>query len=101
MTGIPILSMAHHYYIYFRVNPEHAKACATKVREIMSAVRVATGVNGRVLKKRGEPDLWMEVYEGIEDEANFEWALAEAVSSANIEKLLQPHTTRRLECFHD
>ena len=34
------------------------------------------GVRGRLLTKRGEPNLWMEVYEGVQDGGLFESALA-------------------------
>jgi quinol monooxygenase YgiN len=93
--------MAYHYYIYYRVNPEHAETFAAKIHELIAEVRQTTGVAGRTLRKRGEPDLWMEIYEGVADEAKFEWELAEAVARLKLQELLQEHTTRHIECFHD
>ncbi len=93
--------MAYHYYIYYRVDPERAETCAAKVHELIADVEQATGVAGRTLRKRGEPNLWMEIYEGVEDEAKFEWAIADAVARLKIQELLQEHTTRHIECFHD
>lgn len=93
--------MACSYYVYYRVDPLKAAANEPRIRELFEAVRKATGVDGRLLKKRGEPNLWMEVYENIADAAKFEWELAEAVSRLKIEELLLPGTPRHIECFED
>lgn len=93
--------MAYHYYIYYRVQPAHAEACAAKTNELLAALKKATGVAGRMLKKRDEPNLWMEIYEGVADDAKFEWELAEAVARLKIQEMLQEHTTRHIECFED
>jgi hypothetical protein len=93
--------MAYHYYIYYRVDPERAETCAAKVRELIAEVGQATGVVGRALRKRGEPNLWMEIYEGVADDAKFEWELAEAVARLRFQEFLQEHTTRHIECFQD
>lgn len=93
--------MASHYYIYYRVRPDAVAACEAKVRQLVASVAQTTGVSGRVLKKRGEPNLWMEVYEGVADEAKFEWELAEALARLEFQDLLQANSTRHIECFHD
>jgi hypothetical protein len=92
--------MAYAYYIYYRVNPDSAEACASKVRALFTAVEQATGVQGRLLRKREEPMLWMEVYENVEDEARFEWELAEAVDRLKMQNCLRENTSRHTECFH-
>lgn len=91
--------MVWSYYIYYRVDPDKTAPCANAVQAVFSAVRKATGVQGRVLKKRNEPLLWMEIYEHVSDEAVFEWALAEAVAATGILALLQPGSDRHTECF--
>lgn len=93
--------MPCYYYIYYRVKPECAEACAAKVHELTTEVEKATGIAGRILRKRGEPNLWMEIYEGVEDEARFESLMVDAVSRLKFQELLQEHTTRHIECFHD
>ena len=70
--------MVFSYYIYYRVQPEQAAACERAVRAVLSAVHAATGIAGRLMKKRGETNLWMEVYEGVTDDAKFEWELSDA-----------------------
>jgi len=93
--------MAWSYYIYYRVEPAHAVACGEAVAKLVDAVHRRTGIRGRVLKKRNEPLLWMEIYEHVADEAAFEWELAEAVSAARIEPLLQAGSSRHIECFSE
>jgi hypothetical protein len=56
-------------------------------------------VQGRLLRKRGEPTLWMEVYEGVLDGAAFETALAQAAAHEGIDALLRPGSSRKIECF--
>jgi len=91
--------MAFSFYIYYRVDPEKAGACEPVIRQLFDAVRDATGIQGRLLRKHGEPNLWMEVYEGVADEAKFEWELAEIAGRLKIKDYLQEGTTRHHECF--
>lgn len=91
--------MPYAYYIYYRVDPDKVEECAPKVGKLLEVVKDATGVAGRLLKKRGEPLLWMEVYENVDDEAKFEWELADAADRLKIQDYLQPNTGRHIECF--
>ena len=59
------------------------------------------GVAGRLLRKRGEPGLWMEVYEKVGNERDFEHELAQAVGRLKATEFLQPGSARRVECFED
>ncbi|MDP1673723.1 MAG: DUF4936 family protein [Burkholderiales bacterium] len=91
--------MTWSYYIYYRVEALHTAACGEAVRKLMDAMHARTGIRGRLLKKRNEPLLWMEIYEGVVDEAKFEWELAESVAAAGIPPLLQQGSSRHIECF--
>ena len=51
------------------------------------------------MTKRGEPNLWMEVYENVSDEAKFEWELATAVNQCQATAFLQASGGRHTECF--
>jgi hypothetical protein len=93
--------MAYSYYIYYRVEPEKAGACELKIKELFAAVKQATGVAGRLLKKRGEPLLWMEIYKNVSDEAKFEWEIADIADRLKIKEDLATDTTRHVECFSD
>jgi Domain of unknown function (DUF4936) len=91
--------MSWSYYIYYRVDAAQAGTCAIAVQQLLATMRDHTGIRGRVLKKRNEPLLWMEIYEPVTDEAKFEWELAEAVAASGINALLQAGSTRHTECF--
>ena len=87
------------YYIYYRVAPEHAAGLEARVRTLQSALAAETTIAGRLMKKRGEPLLWMEVYEGVGDAAGFEQALERLAQEHRVAEALQPGSQRRTECF--
>ncbi len=91
--------MAYSYYVYYRVDPKHAEACERAVLSLLDAMKNATGVAGRLLRKRAEPLLWMEVYENVRDDTAFESHLAAAVAQVKAGSFLQAGTARRIECF--
>lgn len=93
--------MAHSFYVYYRVNPDKAGACEPRVRELLTLVRKVTGVDGHLMVKRGEANLWMEVYDNVADDSRFEWELAEAAGKLRIQDYLQPGSGRHVECFRD
>ena len=93
--------MAWSYYIYYRVDPAKAGACEPRVRELLALVRKITGVQGRLMVKQGEANLWMEVYENVSDDSKFEWEVSDAAGRLKIQDFLQPGTSRHVECFRE
>ena len=91
--------MAFSYYIYYRVDTAKAAACKPRIKELFAAVQKATGIPGKLMRKRGESNLWMEIYLNVTDDAKFEWELADAVGRLNVQEFLLPGTPRHLECF--
>ena len=91
--------MTYSFYIYYRVDPAKAKACEPRIKELFAAVRKATGVSGKLMRKRGESNLWMEIYLDVTDDAKFEWELADAAGRLNVQEFLLPGTPRHVECF--
>ena len=91
--------MPYSYYIYYRVDPAQAEAAMPRIKQLLDAVRNTTEIPGRLMKKRGEPELWMEVYENVADAEKFEWELAEAVSKLKATEFLPPGGGRHIECF--
>jgi hypothetical protein len=89
------------YYVYYRVAPQRATLARERVGALLAFVARATGVTGRLLSKRGEPHLWMEVYEPVPEAASFAPALARGVRELGIEEVLAPGAQRRQECFED
>ena len=61
--------MTYSFYIYYRVDPAKAKVCEPRIKELFAAVRKATGVSGKLMRKRGESNLWMEIYLDVTDAA--------------------------------
>ncbi len=91
--------MAYSYYIYYRVAPDRAQTCEGRVLELFTLLQQSTGIAGRLLKKRSEPLLWMEVFENVRDDAKFELELAQAVTQLKLEECIQEGSGRRVECF--
>ncbi|HEX7813084.1 MAG TPA: DUF4936 family protein [Burkholderiales bacterium] len=91
--------MAFSYYIYYRV--AQAGAASVAVRKLQSAIQERFGIEGRVLTKRDEPCLWMEIYEGVSDGAAFEACLAELVGRMDFSANLAPGSKRQIECFEE
>lgn len=91
--------MAFSYYIYYRVDPAKAAACELRIRELFTSVHKATGISGQLMRKRGESNLWMEIYLNVVDDAKFEWELADAVGRLKVQEFLLPGTPRHMECF--
>ena len=91
--------MAYSYYIYYRVAQQHASACEAHVLDLFSALKQSTNVAGRLLKKRSEPLLWMEVYDNVRDDAKFELELEQATTQLGLAQYMQEGSTRRIEVF--
>ena len=93
--------MAASFYIYYRVaDGQHAQALE-RVGALPRRLRVDAGAQCRLLRKRGENDLWMEVYDRIPDEAAFEAVLGAAVHELALDQVLMPGWSRRVECFEE
>ena len=87
------------YYIYFRVAEQQAEILETRISAMQTELRQTTGISGRLMKKHGEPLLWMEVYENVSDVGKFEQALAAAVEKFKLVECLQAGSARKTECF--
>ncbi|HEX9180906.1 MAG TPA: DUF4936 family protein [Burkholderiales bacterium] len=87
------------YYIYYRVEAARAEELEARVRALQAALCDETGVRGRLMRKRGEPLLWMEVYEGVPDAEGFERTLDRLAREHGVADALQPGSQRRTECF--
>ena len=87
------------YYIYYRVaSPTRARKL---VQHIQSALEMETGIDGRLLTKRDDPSMWMEIYEGVGDGGKFEQALGAILRAADFTSALAAGSERHMECFED
>ncbi|HEV8646740.1 MAG TPA: DUF4936 family protein [Burkholderiales bacterium] len=91
--------MALCYYVYYRVTQPQQAGLA--VRGMQSALLVRSGVRGRLLTKRDEPGLLMEVYEGVNDAPAFEAELDCLIAAMKLDGFLAPGSRRHTECFEE
>jgi len=91
--------MSTSYYIYYRVPAGNA----VRAREVISALQrelsEATGIGGRLLRRRDDETTWMEIYESVHDSSRFESKLAELVERHGLLALLAPGSSRKQEIF--
>lgn len=87
------------YFIYYRVDPARAGLAGERVAQLLDALVRACGVRGRLLKKRDEPNLWMEVYEPVADAGAFEASLQRELERLDFDTVLLSGSHRAVECF--
>jgi hypothetical protein len=87
------------YYVYYRVTQSQQAGIA--VRDMQSQLLARSGVRGRLLTKRDEPGLWMEVYEGVNDAPAFEAELERLIVATKLDGFLEPGSRRHTECFEE
>lgn len=87
-----------HYYVYYRVDPRREAEAGAAVKALQFQIEKETGVSGRLLTKRDEPHLWMEVYEDVPHPA-FDARLTAEAERLGFTDFLQEGSTRRVECF--
>ncbi|MEP7182444.1 MAG: DUF4936 family protein [Betaproteobacteria bacterium] len=68
-----------HVYVYYRVVRDTAGARAA-IGAMLTEIERRTGVAGRLLARRDDPQTWLEIYEPVTRVAAFERALATAVA---------------------
>ena len=91
--------MTSYFFIYYHVAPGREAIAREQVYRLQAKLAATIGVHGRLMTKRGEPRLWMEVYEAVSDAARFEHALDNAVQELAMAEQLAPGTRRHVECF--
>ena len=80
-----------NYYVYYKLDPERVALARSSVNELFEKIEKQFGVRGRWMRRRDDPTTYMEVYEGVRDEAAFE-----ALMESNGARIA---SNRRLERF--
>ena len=75
-----------NYYVYYRIDPARIDELRGAIANLIAAVERDTGVRGRLMRRRDEPTTFMEVYEGVTDDAAFEALLARASAALQLER---------------
>lgn len=84
-------------YVYYQLDPRHVDAAETLIRALMAQLACRCAVLPRLLKKRDQPLLWMEAYEGILDPDAFQQELARGVDEYDVGVFVDGE--RHVECF--
>jgi hypothetical protein len=87
------------YYIYYRVPAENAVRARAAVSAVQRELSEATGIGGRLLRRRDDETTWMEIYENVTDSARFEAQIAQLVERHGLAALLAPGSSRKQEIF--
>ena len=61
-----------NYYVYYKVTPEQLPALQKEIYRLFDVLEKQTNIRGRWMRRRDDPATYMEVYEGVKDEAGFE-----------------------------
>jgi hypothetical protein len=88
-----------NYYVYYRVDAQSLNVLRLSVQDLFNAIERKTGVRGRWMRRRDEATTYMEVYEGVNDEASFETLLEREWEHLGLQRFLAAGTARRREIF--
>jgi hypothetical protein len=86
----------HSFFVWYRVT-QGDRDTEIALRSMMARLACRSGVAGRLLKKRDESGLWMEIYADVVDPARFEALLRQAVDEYDVEMFIEGK--RVTECF--
>ncbi|HEX7053994.1 MAG TPA: DUF4936 family protein [Burkholderiales bacterium] len=78
-----------NYYVYYKVDLARLAELRRKVDELFAAVEKECGVRGRWMRRRDDPATYMEVYEGVTDEAAFEALLEREGAKLGVARRLE------------
>ena len=78
-----------NYYIYYKIAPEQLSHFRAAVGSLFSLIEKQCGVRGRWMRRRDDPSTYMEVYEGVQDEAAFEVLLEREGAKLGVPRKLE------------
>ena len=78
-----------NYYVYYKVAPEQLDELRPRIQGLFALVRQESGVAGRWMRRRDDPATYMEVYEGVADEAAFEALMEREGAKLGLQRRLE------------
>jgi hypothetical protein len=75
-----------NYYVYYRVDPARLAALRVEIESLFDDIQKQFGSRGRWMRRRDEPATYMEVYEGVKDDAAFEKVLERGTAKLGLER---------------
>lgn len=91
--------MTAEVYVYYRIDPARRDAARAAADRVLRTMCDAHGVQARLLEKRGERALWMEVYAPVTDPDAFCSVLEASARRCGLTALLAAGSVRHVECF--
>ena len=78
-----------NYYVYYNVNARRGAELRRAVTDLFDLVEKKFGVRGRWMHRRDDPTTYMEVYEGVNDEAAFEALIEREGAKLGLQRKLE------------
>jgi hypothetical protein len=78
-----------NYYVYYKVAAERLAELRLGVDALFEIIEKQTGVRGRWMRRRDDPTTYMEVFEGVEDEAAFEALLEREGAKLGVQRKVE------------
>ena len=78
-----------NYYVYYRVDPARLDFLRPEIEKLFEKVQKHSGVRGRWMHRRDDPSTYMEVYEGVADDAAFEALLTRESAALGLERRVE------------
>lgn len=78
-----------NYYVYYRVSPDRLSALRPLVDALFSKIEKQCGVRGRWMHRRDDPTTYMEVYEGVNQEREFESLLEREGAKLGVQRKVE------------
>ena len=78
-----------NYYVYYKVAPGQLEGFRLSIHKLFDLVERQHGIRGRWMRRRDDPSTYMEVYEGVKDEAGFETLLEREGAKLGVARKLE------------
>ena len=75
-----------NYYVYYKVDTARAAGLRSEIESLLERIHLASGIRGRWMRRRDEPSTYMEIYEGVQDDAAFDALLRREASTLGLER---------------
>ncbi len=95
------MSAGASLFVYYRVRSEAAAEAAIRVQALFAELAAAGLPRGRLMRRRDEPLLWMEVYDPVDEPGPLALRVEAEAEALGFAALLVPGSSRKVECFED
>lgn len=86
------------YYVYYKIDAARAAELRAVVDTLFDEVHAATGIRGRLQRRRDDPATWMEIYADVAPGSGFDAVLAAALEKSAFARLGVQRVTEIFTC---